>query len=175
MREVRAIQGLNGETRKMLIRRRFVPIEFTISESGGHRGFETKLPANVSKVVGFYATVDTGRRTEAGDRYYLGVGRDSGLAGDADFITGLDTGTIEEARTDFSIYAESGEWVFYAQPERLDFSVYATNDGIGLSRVATIKVTDRATGKTEDYAVWRSRSPGPDNLDFVVEYSESGM
>ena len=74
IRSIEHQQKLEGEgSEQCLIKRRFVPVELTISENGQYKIFKEKIPHNTRKVVGVVITHDARDHKMHHNRVYVGA------------------------------------------------------------------------------------------------------
>ncbi|MBL6445724.1 hypothetical protein JMN32_05350 [Fulvivirga sp. 29W222] len=171
IREIQTTERLNGEDEKYFVRRKILPAEIIIEQMGRVKTFRIRLPKSVRRVTGAMVVLDTMvQPVQGAPKWYLGKGHASGLL-NSGFITSLDSGAFEDSLFQFHLTAEKGQWIYYAQPVRMNFfQVFDT--GLKLIKTATIPVTDLETGFTEDYDVWVS-DEGPGTVDITLEIGEN--
>lgn len=171
IREIQTTEGLNGEDEKYLVRRKILPAEIIIDKMEQVKAFRIKLPQSVKRVTGVMVVMDTMVQPVQGlPKWYLGKGNAPNLF-NSGFITSLGSGLFEDSLFQFHMLPGKQEWVYYAQPVRMNF-FQAWASGLKFMKSATIPVTDPDTGFTEDYDVWIS-GEGPGTVDITVEMGEN--
>lgn len=170
IREIRTSEGLNGDEEKYLIRRKLLPVEVIIDKPGSVKTFRVKLSPGITRITGVMVTMDTMAAATQGEAvWYFGPGNAPNLFNTA-FITGLRSGTFNRSFFSFRNTLGKGQWLYYAQPVRMNF--FSVWGGAQFRKRATVPITDPNTGFTEDYDIWVSEE-GPGEMHITVEIGEN--
>ena len=155
------------ESEQLLIRRRFVPLEITLSENGQYKTFKEKIPYVTRKVVGVVITHDAPDHMMYHNRIYVGSEPDSYI--NQELVCGLKDDLIGSQAVTYQIEVKDGEKLYYAQPKRLEIPELKVNGSYEKFKdPVVISIRDFWTDFDEDYQVWESRYAGLGMVDFYV-------
>ncbi|GAA0893616.1 hypothetical protein GCM10009122_32950 [Fulvivirga kasyanovii] len=160
IRKVIQQMTLEGEAaEKLLIKRHFVPVEFSITENGQYKTFKEKVPHSSCKVVGVIITHGAPDQKIHHNRVYVGSAQDTYI--NQALVCGLRDDLIGSQPVVYRIEVKEGEKLYYAQPKRLEMAELKLNDQKDKFKdPVTVEIRDFWTDFKEDYWVWESKYAG---------------
>lgn len=161
----------------LLIKRRFVPVELTVSKSGQYLTFREKVPHNTRRVAGIIITHDAPTHPMYHNRIYVGSRKPEGAI-TSPFVSRLPDDLIGEESVEYALNVLPGERLYVAQPSRLGQPELILNEQRQQFRdLVEITLRDYWTDFKETYWVWESKQVSlgkitlqvtPDKLDEDV-------
>jgi hypothetical protein len=142
----------------------FFPVRFTITKGGQVEYHQIPIPPNVERIVGIGIDEKLVNQPFVHNIRRYGVGLPGENA--ASFALALTKEYMATSGDTFTVEANAGEKVYYAQPKRLGSVRFEYGDSVGgFIGPTVISLTDEATGVTEDYSLYESTV---DNLGVVT-------
>ena len=169
IRSIKERASLAGEgPEKLLIKRRFVPMELTVSENGQYHTFREKVPYHIHRVVGIVITHDAPTHRMHHNRTYVGSSTNKPIT--PQFIGSLPHDLIGSEAVRYQLDVGRGQKLYFAHPKRLGSSELIL-DGrrYQFQDPVTITLRDFWTDLKEDYWVWESKKTGWGKVTLSVE------
>ncbi|GAB3343956.1 hypothetical protein GCM10027429_35230 [Marivirga atlantica] len=168
IRKVSIASKLEGEgSEKLLIKRRFVPVEISIIQNGQYQTFKEKVPHGTRKVVGIVITHDAPDHKMHHNRVY--VGSTSDMAINQALVCRLNDDLIGSQPVVYRIEVKQGEKLYYAQPKRLEMPELKLNgEEDKFKDAVVVEIRDFWTDFKEDYRVWESKYAGLGIVELIV-------
>jgi hypothetical protein len=155
------------ESEKCLIKRRFVPVEISITQNVQYQTFKEKVPHGTRKVVGILITHDAPDHKMHHNRAYVGSAPD--MAINQTLVCGLKDDLLGSQPVVYRIEVKEGEKLYYAQPKRLEMPELKLNGQEDKFKDPVfIELRDFWTDFKEDYWVWESKYAGLGMVNLEV-------
>lgn len=143
------------ESTSMVIRRKFIPVEFLITKKGQYQTFKKKVPYQVKKVVGIIITHSAPDHMMLANRIFIGSAADTQI--NQKLVCGLNSDIISGERQCYQLEVKHSENLYYGQPKRLGYAALTLNGQYGkFKSPVELLVRDSWTDFKEEYLVWES-------------------
>ena len=145
----------------VIVRRKFVPIKFSIHKENQFVSAGAKLPFTANRILGVLTTTTISPCTDTAvpPRYYFGVSESRMM--DASFMK-TDPGKVYEESypPDVLMNANPGKWYYYAHPVLDKFPTILTNvDFQEIQEPIPLQLSQQGQCSPDNYYLWSGALP----------------